>query len=69
LLPDELITLWEYTAITSQETGLVSPIFHCLYDDLFETMTGTQARSNSKILMAIQGRVLEGYDKRRGKEQ
>ena len=27
------------------ETGLVSPQYHCSYDDLFETTTGTQARS------------------------
>ena len=26
-------------------TGLVSPQYHCQYDDLFETTTGTQARS------------------------
>jgi len=27
------------------QTGLVSPQYHCQYDDLFETTTGTQARS------------------------
>ncbi len=27
---------------------LVSPQFHCSYDDLFETTTGTQARSIPK---------------------
>jgi hypothetical protein len=27
----------------SLQTGLVSPQFHCSYDDLFETTTGTQA--------------------------
>jgi transposase InsO family protein len=27
------------------QTGLVYPQFHCQYDDLFETTTGTQARS------------------------
>jgi transposase InsO family protein len=31
--------------ILNLETGLVSPQFHCSYDDLFETTTGTQARS------------------------
>jgi hypothetical protein len=31
--------------ILNLETGLVSPQFHCLYDDMFETTTGTQARS------------------------
>ncbi len=32
----------------SLQTGLVSPQFHCSYDDLFETTTGTQARSIPK---------------------
>jgi len=31
--------------ILNLETGLVSPQFHCLYDDMFETTTGMQARS------------------------
>jgi hypothetical protein len=31
--------------ILNLETGLVSPQYHCQYDDLFETITGTQARS------------------------
>ena len=31
--------------ILNLETGLVSPQYHCSYDDLFETTTGTQARS------------------------
>jgi hypothetical protein len=30
------------------QTGLVSPQFHCSYDDLFETTTRTQARSIPK---------------------
>jgi hypothetical protein len=30
---------------TDLQTGLVSPQYHCQYDDLFETTTGTQARS------------------------
>jgi hypothetical protein len=34
--------------ILNIETGLVSPQFHCMYDDLFETMTGTQSRSIPK---------------------
>jgi hypothetical protein len=34
--------------ILNLETGLVSPQFHCLYDDMFETTTGTQARSIPK---------------------
>ncbi len=32
----------------SLQTGLVSPQFHCSYDDLFETTTGTQPRSIPK---------------------
>jgi hypothetical protein len=36
--------------ILNLETGLVSPQFHCSYDDLFETTTGTQARSIPKSL-------------------
>jgi hypothetical protein len=31
--------------ILNLQTGLVSPQYHCQYDDLFETMVGTQARS------------------------
>jgi len=31
--------------ILNLQTGLVSPQYHCQYDDLFETMMGTQARS------------------------
>jgi hypothetical protein len=31
--------------ILNIETGLLSPQYHCSYDDLFETTTGTQARS------------------------
>ncbi len=31
--------------ILSLQTGLVSPKFHCSYDDLFELTKGTQARS------------------------
>jgi hypothetical protein len=31
--------------ILNLQTGLVSPHYHCQYDDLFETTTGTQARS------------------------
>jgi hypothetical protein len=31
--------------ILNLQTGLVSPQYHCQYDDLFETTTGTQARS------------------------
>jgi hypothetical protein len=31
--------------IISLQTGLVSPLYHCQYDDLFETTTRTQARS------------------------
>jgi len=31
--------------ILNLQTGLVSPQYHCSYDDLFETTTGTQARS------------------------
>jgi len=34
--------------ILNIETGLVSPQYHCAYDDLFETTTGTQARSIPK---------------------
>jgi hypothetical protein len=34
--------------IVNIETGLVSPQFHCMYDDLFETTTGTQSRSIPK---------------------
>jgi hypothetical protein len=34
----------------SLQTGLVSPQFHCSYDDLFKTTTGTQARSIPKSL-------------------
>jgi hypothetical protein len=34
--------------VLSLQTGLVSPQFHCSYDDLFETTTGTQARSIPK---------------------
>jgi hypothetical protein len=34
--------------ILNLEIGLVSPQFHCLYDDMFETTTGTQARSIPK---------------------
>ena len=34
--------------ILNLETGLVSPQFHCSYDDLFESTTGTQARSIPK---------------------
>jgi hypothetical protein len=34
--------------ILNIETGLVSPQYHCTYDDLFETTTGTQARSIPK---------------------
>ena len=30
--------------ILNLKTGLVSPQFHCQYDDLFESTTGTQAR-------------------------
>jgi hypothetical protein len=31
--------------ILNLHTGLVSPQYHCQYDDLFETTMGTQARS------------------------
>jgi hypothetical protein len=31
--------------ILNLQTGLVSPQYQCQYDDLFETTTGTQARS------------------------
>ncbi|MFN9982709.1 MAG: hypothetical protein ACK53Y_22460, partial [bacterium] len=31
--------------VLNLQTGLVSPQYHCQYDDLFETTTGTQARS------------------------
>jgi hypothetical protein len=31
--------------ILNLKTGLVSQQYHCVYDDLFETTTGTQARS------------------------
>ncbi len=31
--------------ILNLQTGLVSPQYHCSYDDLFETTTGTQVRS------------------------
>jgi hypothetical protein len=31
--------------ILNLQTGLVSPQYHCIYDDLFETTTGTQSRS------------------------
>ena len=34
--------------ILNIETGLVSPQYHCTYDHLFETTTGTQARSIPK---------------------
>jgi hypothetical protein len=34
--------------VLNLETGLVSPQFHCHHDDLFETMTGSQARSIPK---------------------
>jgi hypothetical protein len=34
--------------VLSLQTGLVSPQFHCSYDALFETTTGTQARSIPK---------------------
>jgi len=34
--------------ILNIETGLVSPQYHRAYDDLFETTTGTQARSIPK---------------------
>jgi transposase InsO family protein len=34
--------------ILNIKTGLVSPQFHFMYDDLFETTTGTQSRSISK---------------------
>ena len=34
--------------ILSLQTGLVSPQFHCSYDDLFESTTGTQARAMPK---------------------
>jgi hypothetical protein len=36
--------------ILNMETGLVSPQYHCLYDDLFETTTGTQVRSIQRSL-------------------
>jgi hypothetical protein len=31
--------------ILNLQTGLVLPQYHCIYDDLFETTTGTQSRS------------------------
>ncbi len=31
--------------ILNLQAGLVSPQYHCIYDDLFETTTGTQSRS------------------------
>jgi hypothetical protein len=31
--------------VLNLQTGLVSPQYHCQYDDLFETTTGTQVRS------------------------
>ncbi len=34
--------------ILNLQTGLVSPQYHCIYDDLFETTTGTQGRSIPK---------------------
>jgi hypothetical protein len=34
--------------ILHQQTGLVSPQFHCSYDDLFESTKGTQARAMPK---------------------
>jgi len=34
--------------ILNIETGLVSPQYHCTYDDLFKTATRTQARSIPK---------------------
>ena len=36
--------------ILNLKTGLVSPQFHCQYDDLFESTTGTQARSMPQSL-------------------
>jgi hypothetical protein len=36
--------------ILNLKSGLVSPQFHCQYDDLFESTTGTQARSMPQSL-------------------
>jgi hypothetical protein len=36
--------------ILNLKTGLVSPQFHCQYDDLFESTTGTQARYMPRFL-------------------
>jgi hypothetical protein len=36
--------------ILNLKTGLVSPQFHCQYDNLFESTTGTQARSMPQSL-------------------
>ncbi len=35
----------DFFSVCNLQTGLVSPQYHCIYDDLFETTTGTQSRS------------------------
>ena len=39
--------------ILNLNTGLVSPQFHCQYDDLFESTTGSQARSMPRSLWQV----------------
>jgi hypothetical protein len=47
----------------SLQTGLVSPQFHCSYDDWFETTTGTQARSLPKSQLQYKVRFVKEANK------
>jgi hypothetical protein len=46
--------------ILNLHTGLVSPQYHCQYDDLFETTTGTQARSIPTSQWQYKAGLMEG---------
>ena len=46
--------------IMNLETGLVSPQYHCHYDDMFETTTGTQARSIPRSKWQIKAGFIKG---------
>ena len=67
---------YSVSLILNLETGLVSPQYHCSYDDLFETTTGTQARSIPKSMWQykagfgkeIKGRIAEPSDEEENSE-
>ncbi len=48
------------------KTGLVSPQFHCMYDDLFETTTGTQSRSIPKAQWQYKAGLIDQEENSKG---